>query len=755
MRQIDSSLARSLSRPKAIPAPKTPWRWLLAASALCAAMGAAAVGAFLWLLTVPTAPNCQRLSSLSPDIDRLYCAQAAAASGNSQDLLDGLNLMANWQESHPLHGEAQNWMAEWSDDILTIARNAVREGDLERGRELSQRIPPSSPSYEAAVTAIAEWEDTWRWGDGLIAEAEAALQTSNWSEVTYVMQQLRQSDYRYWRVDQPQALASQMTAEKAAQRHRAKAQRLAQAGTVEGLQQAIAAAQNIDPQTFVWEQMQADITQWGTRLLERGLQQWYAMDLGGAEVIGQLVADIPALSVEGYDLAILSRARGRANASVTNWEPTVTHLWELNRAIATAKAIEPDSRFYPQAAASIASWEQQLEDLGALYQARLAADGKQIPAFDAAIARANAVEGGRMRRLQAQTLAAHWQREVERIEDAPLLREARQIADSGQIDDLQSAIARASQIEPNRALYGEAQAAVGRWQSQVQTIQDRPILDRAKRYAAKGQLRQAIAEAGAIRRGRALTSEARALQRRWQSQIDAAARARASRANEASRVNEASRNRPAGSAETAGNQPPAQSTRIRQPQAGTARSTNEIVIPPLVDPAPQDANRELPFEPQSPESVPAEATPSTSAEIRFSPTPETEPLQPNEPAVTAPPPVNTTPPEAAPVEAVPVAPPAATPQPVEEVPAAAQPTPAGPRSSALPSDAAEPELQSQLQSQRSAPATPLAQAVEAALAAVQPSPEKLALRPETLPSREFLQDPEAFPLLYAGPLFAL
>lgn len=708
-------------------------------------MGAAAVGAFLWLLSVPTAPDCQRLSSLSPDIDRLYCSQAAAASGNVEDLLAGLDLMAGWQETHPLHAEAQKWMEDWSSDILSIAHQAVREGDRDRGRQLSRRIPADSPSYDAAVAAMAEWDAVWLWGEGLIAQANAALQESNWGNVSAVTQALRESEYRYWRVDQPKMLTARMAQEKAAQRHRDQALRFAQAGTVEGWRQAIAAAQKIDAETFVWSQLQPDLTQWGDRLLEQGRAKWYAMALDDAIAIGTVVADIPTLATDAHDLTILSRARQRATASVTNWEPTISHLWDLNRAIATAKAITSDSRFYPQAAASIASWETQLQDLSQLYQARLAADGDQIPAFQIAIGRASAVEGDHLRRLQAQTLTAHWQREIERIEDAPYLQEARQIAASGRMEDLQSAIARASQIRPNRALHGEAQEEVARWTSQVQTAQDRPILDQARAYAARGQLRQAIAKAGTIRPGRALTREASGLRQRWQAQLDAAARPKVSPEPAAAETNV---RRPA---------QPSRAASVQQPNAAvrnTRSSAQDIQIPPLV-PAPSTDNiantDDTPlFNQQAPSPVyPADAPPLVPAAA----SPFSEGLgedlgQNGLDQGTGIPSQSS---------AVPLPEPSVdpVPSPTEALPEAS----AAPQSSSLPQSESHstmpgdsrPEAQSVSQQQPTA-------SIASAVAIARPTaPEVIDLPPEVAlsPAESFFDDATAFPLLYAGPLFVL
>ncbi len=706
-------------------------------------MGAAAVSAFLWLLSVPTAPDCQRLSSLSPDIDRLYCSQIAASSGNVDDLLSGLALMASWDETHPLYAEAQNWMEEWSSSILEIARDAVRQGDLERGRQLSQQIPASSPSYDDAVAALAQWDETWTWGEDLMQQAQEAIKASNWGEVTAIVQVLRRSEYRYWRLQQPQMLNEQVTLEKAAQRQRADVLRLARPGSLEALRQAIALAQQVDPDTYAWAQLQPSLNQWGNRLLDQGLKDWYATRLPEAIAGGSLVTDIPDLAIDAHDLMILSRARQRAMDSFTHWAPTVSHLWELNRAIATAKAITPGSRFYPQAAASIVSWERQLLDLSQLYQARLAADGQQISSYQAAISSAAVVEAGRMRRMQAQTLAAHWQQEIERIEDAPRLQAARQLAKPGAVEDLRSAIARAGQIESDRALYPEAQGAIAQWTNQIQTIEDQPILDRARRYASQGRLRQAVQEVSAVRGGRALSGEATALRRQWQARLNAAARPeRPPSTSSPKAVTPTPEPAP----------PPVRQPKVQRPAATLPPQS----VPPVLRPAPQDI---VPPEPeaspsqpplfnQSPASglYPSEMpTRLTPAPPRFSNEFVDETGSVAEPVTGAPPPCWSR-------QRLPRLPPPAPPR---AAPSPAAPAPVLERS-ALPElapetgDALEPQSRA-LPSPQAAPA--LADAQLKASSIVAP-PELVDLLPETASAR-FLGDSEAFPLLYAAPLFVM
>jgi len=44
----------------------------------CGALGSVAAAALLWMFMLPPAPDCQSISPLATDMERLYCAQEAA-----------------------------------------------------------------------------------------------------------------------------------------------------------------------------------------------------------------------------------------------------------------------------------------------------------------------------------------------------------------------------------------------------------------------------------------------------------------------------------------------------------------------------------------------------------------------------------------------------------------------------------------------------------------------------------------------------
>ncbi|NEQ18802.1 MAG: hypothetical protein F6K28_01705 [Microcoleus sp. SIO2G3] len=231
----------------------------------------------------------------------------------------------------------------------------------------------------------------------------------------------------------------------------------------------------------------------------------------------------------------LAQARKLAIVSTGRWEPSPLQLVNLAEAVSAARQVKSNSRFYPQAQASLKSWQAYLEDLQQLQFAQTTAMLGHRLALSAAIEQAAQIAPNRPRRIQAQTLIAHWKREIERQEDRPQLAKARQLAEPDTISALQQAIAQAQQISLDRALRPEAQGLIYVWTQRIQTIEDQPILDRAWATAQAGNLNQAIQIARRIASGRALSTEARIAIGGWQNQIRARelARIRALREREA------------------------------------------------------------------------------------------------------------------------------------------------------------------------------------------------------------------------------
>lgn len=125
--------------------------------------------------------------------------------------------------------------------------------------------------------------------------------------------------------------------------------------------------------------------------------------------------------------------------------------------------------------------------------------------------------------LTTDNLLDSWQKEQE-TEARSHLSRAKELATTGTLDNLRSAISQAELILSGTSSYPQAQQLVEQWTRQIETLEDRPYLDRAAQLANKGDivsLQSAISEANNIYFGRALYREAQGKIDQWTAQVQA------------------------------------------------------------------------------------------------------------------------------------------------------------------------------------------------------------------------------------------
>jgi hypothetical protein len=434
----------------------------------------------------------------------------------------GLELVKDWSPDHPLYGEAQDLLADWSSALLRLAQDAYDEGNLDEALELAAYIPASSPLYGEARATMENWQGQWQRGEEIAAAVQTAIQQRQWEQASEQILQLGTLEHEFWRVEQADALSEQLLAEKSAwqtlQQVRTQVGSL-DTTTPQTLAAAIAQVQAISNTTAAGEEAVADLQHWSQRLVALSLERWQAGDLDGAIA---LVMDVPPDLVSdplGQDLIRLGQAEALVDTDQPYWEPSPAQIWSLREAIAAVQQISPDSPFYTTAQTYLADWQTQLVDLQQLQWASLIASLGHQQTFEWAIAQAEAVQPERPRRLQAQTLIAHWNQQIQRVEDLPLLDLAQQLAENGEIPDLQRAILVAGQIPADRALHSDAQGAIATWQDEIEIIEDKPLLEEAQTLAQEDRLYEAIRVARRIQPDRALHGQAQAAIAMWRNKI--------------------------------------------------------------------------------------------------------------------------------------------------------------------------------------------------------------------------------------------
>ena len=658
-----------------------PWRWFLLALLSCVATSAAAVGALLWLVNLPPSTNCDDPAQITTDRSALSCAQGAADDGDLEAVLAGLTLVRSWGPNHWLSHEIQPLVEEWSAVVVAAAEQELRNGRRDEAEALIGHIPQGSPWHAAGQELLSGWNQEWEEGSALVAKAKTAMANQDWRTASAQMLALGELTHPHWREEQVQALSGQIQAEQQAQAQIRKAVTLASAGGTERLTEAMGLLLPLTPDLLAHEAAQTYLNRWGDLLLAEGLQRWYNADLDQTVQIAQTVARNPNQAKVAQELIWLSQSRQLARDSIGPWKVNPDQITTIYKAMLLANRIPSDSPYHPQAQSSLATWRTHLEGMGTLQLAQLAGGIHQVNALKLAIRQAELIPPDHPRRTQAQTLLAHWRKALERLEDAPYLSQAHQWAEANTPAGLRQAIDSASRITAHRALRGEAQSWIYVWAHRLQTLEDRPILDRAYALAEKGQLSQAVVEASTVRSGRALYNEAQTAKAQWQRTI-------ATQEHALSPVRVAPLSReplsfttpttPADSAPPPP-RPSATVTPVAPARPSVTTTPSRTIAPPAAFPA-QGQNSSLP---DRIETVPGDDLPFPSRAVDPPPRPLTTPV-PTHRSLTAPPVITTPPPITPPPTTITPPPPAAplpaSPAPMQMSPPDESSIPAAPES---------------------------------------------------------------------------
>ncbi len=487
--------------------------WVFWALLLTIIPGAVALIAMAMLLKLPAAPNCPSIFwPLASASVRLHCAQLAASKQTVKDLLEAIALVKPLPQSHPLRSEIDRLIEEWSRDIIRLAKERFQAGSLEEAIATVRQIPKDVPAYRLVEEEIAKWQSIWSEAENIYQQAQAELRAQHWHDAFMVAAKLLRVDNKYWATVKYDEINRLIAGAREDADKLAKAESLAQSKNVDNILKAIKLAESIDQNSYLYQKAQEAIPKFGRRILELAQQKLDQRNADEAISIAQKIPPVTGLESESEDFIALAEAQKNA------WLGNITGL---ETAIAQAQQIDPSRPIYSKAQQLIARWQLEIEDLTKLEKARSLASLGSVSDLTAAIAEAQQIPDSNPRAKEAKQQINDWVAQIQTIEDRPYLDRAEQIALFEDINSLQAAIAEASQIRRGRALYPEAQRKIAAWTAKIERIQDQPYLDRARELASTGNLSQAIAVARQIGPGRALSQEAQAAIDDWQAQIDA------------------------------------------------------------------------------------------------------------------------------------------------------------------------------------------------------------------------------------------
>jgi hypothetical protein len=501
--------------------PQKTWKWPLICLTVLGGFGGTGLLAYLWLAGLPPLPDCRSTTALSPDHQRLYCAQDASRSGNLEDLVDSIKLVKDWSPNHPLYSEAQRSLERWSRQVMQVAREKMHQNDFKGASEALGKIPANSPIYEEAQKTLANWQQQWQAGEAIYTKAVDAMNRQEWREAFDQVTELGYLEHDYWRLQQADALSKQISVQKKAQESIKQAKKLAKKLTPEQMGEAIVLLQEIPPETGPWTEAQSLLADWSQNLLKIAFRYWQDGDGATAIRLAQQVPLDLKLSNHLSDLVKYSHAAKLVEESQgegRSWK----QLWSLMEATTAVEQISSGSPVYTEAQVQLKNWQAQLQDAQQLQVATMVADLDQKSALSYAVAQARQIDPSRQRYSQAQALVTRWLLQIEQLEDSPYLKRAEQLGAEQTVSALQQAIAQAQVIPNQRSLWNQAQSQIVVWQRQIEKLEDQPVMERALALAKANQLEEAIVTAAEIRPNRALYDQAQSSIATWKDKISMA-----------------------------------------------------------------------------------------------------------------------------------------------------------------------------------------------------------------------------------------
>jgi hypothetical protein len=478
--------------------------WLAVSLMLSVGMGFMAISS---LLNLTSQSNCSKIFwPTASASDRLFCAEQSAAKRTAEDLVTAIELVNALPKDHPLRSRINNQIDRWSQDILKLGNSSFQEGKLDEAIVIARKVPQDVPAYPTIEKQIAEWQSIWSNAEKIYRSAENQLQKEEWTLAFRQATLLLDTGNTFWESTKYEQLIKIIQATKTEGNKLIKARNTAAEGGLEDLVTAIKQAQGIGQNSYLYQAANKAIAEFSKKILDIAQKRLQTGDWQQAIGIANRIPDTGNLKEQVKDFNELANATGQAMTGGVDG---------LSKAVAIAEKLNSDRPLYKQAQNLIARWQQEIADVKILDLAsKLAAPGG-VKDLSAAIGQLQTIPESNPRYAESRSQIARLSRQIQLLEDSPFLQKANELANTGDPNALESAVAEARRISQGRALYGEAQTKIQAWVDRRQRLQDQPFLDKAQQLAASGNLAEAIEMARRIRPGRVLYEQARSSIRNW------------------------------------------------------------------------------------------------------------------------------------------------------------------------------------------------------------------------------------------------
>ena len=462
------------------------------------------------LFRMPNLPNCRAIFWPTASASmRLQCAESYANQGSVDFLLEAIALVEKLPDDHPLRAEIDARVESWSSEILDRADDLFHQGELDVAIATAQKIPENTAAADKVETYVRRWQRVWGEGSELFEKAKEELIDGNFKETFRLSVLLLDVSNDYWSETKYSELTRLIAMAREDSRKINKIKQLADDGTVSSFKEALKLIGSIQSESVLYDEAKTLKKTLARDMLEVAETFLARKQLPQAEEVLAAIPRNEGLDEEIADFQVFTEAYRRAwSGDALGLDSAITRLQSMGR----------DRPLYDRAQLLIGQWRDEIRALAQLDIARQIAAPGNVNDLRLAINEASQVSRENPRWQEVSTQIDQWQDRVETTEDLPILNRADQLAAVGTPDALRQAIQEARQISSDRALGDEVDKRIDGWQGRIEAIEDRPLVDQARRLAASGNLSGAIATASRISPERSLYSEIQNDLKNWRDQ---------------------------------------------------------------------------------------------------------------------------------------------------------------------------------------------------------------------------------------------
>lgn len=487
--------------------------WPLFVIIIFGVVGTAGTTAVVSLFRIPSLPNCRAVfwPTASASL-RLQCAETYAAQGDVQNLLAAIALVDKLPTDHPLRSDIiDDRIEDWANQVLDLAEKSFEAGDLELAIASARKVPARTAAAAVVEERIERWQKIWKEGSDAFNAAMTKLKEKNFQSAFSLSVKLLDVPNEFWATVKYNELTQMIGIARDDSRKMSEALGLAKAGTVKGFTEALKRLDDIDEESVFYAEAQGQRKDVATKMLVLGEKLLASQKILDARTVLAAIPRDLGFEREIEDFQIFVTAYQQA------WTGTVGGL---QNAIRQMKALDSNRPRYGKGQQLIAQWNREIQNLALLTQAKERAVRGSTADLAAAINVAQRVPRNSPQWSDASDQIDQWRTRVETVQDRPILERADQLAASGSTDGLRAAIQEARKISAERTLGKEADQRIETWTGRIQRIEDQPVITQARQRAQAGDLAGAIAIARQIGEGRALYDDAQSDIAGWQAQED-------------------------------------------------------------------------------------------------------------------------------------------------------------------------------------------------------------------------------------------